>query len=729
MTDLPGLLTIRQDTSHKGVVSLLRGHTGHVNVVQFFPTTRDQPNIILSGSTDSTIRIWRSLSWSSTSFEAAESLTSHKGSINCLAVCKGSNLITSGSADTTIKIWQLILDVNEVRVNLLQTIAASPRLFPLALAIHALDESGAHVLAIAGTRSIVQIYASSSDAHFSSQAALTGHADWVRSLAITKESTSKTSDLLLASASQDKYIRLWRIAIRKTAHATKEENMVIELEQRLSNKVHNLNTADKLYNVTFEALLLGHDDWIYTLAWQLNAKGIKLVSASADSSIVTWQPEESSGLWVCTTRLGEISALKGSTTATGGTGGFWIGLISPTGNSLVSLGKTGSWRLWNYEEAQDRWVQGIGISGHTKSVTDIAWAKDGSYLLSTGLDQTTRMHAAWEHGSERTWHEMARPQIHGYDLNCIDSIAQMQFISGADEKLLRVFSAPRATAEILQSLCNIHITTTNILPEAANLPMLGLSNKAVEEEGYLKLDHDANEESQLGNEIANLMREVDQLANLQRPPHEDQLIRHTLWPETEKLYGHGHEISAVAASHDSTLVATSCRASALEYAVIRLYSTSDWREVKPPLKAHALTVTALCFSEDDQYLLSAGRDRQWTIFGKDSERSHQYKTTHTNARAHSRMILDACWAPSRVGRVFATAGRDKSIKLWTFEPANVECLITLVLTTPVTAIHVAPQLSEDHLMIASGTEAGEVLLYFLQPVGWTVKHSSNLTSQ
>ena len=434
-----------------------------------------------------------------------------------------------------------------------------------------------------------------------------------------------------------------------------------------------------------------------------------------------WESDPSSGVWVCTTRIGEISAQKGSTTATGSTGGFYIGLWSPDGEKLVSLGRTGSWRLWKYDRDQDRWLQGVGISGHTKSVTDVAWSKDGSYLLSTGSDQTTRLHAAWKRGNNSSWHEMARPQIHGYNLNCIDSVSQTEFISGADEKLLRVFDEPRATADLLNTLCDIHTNVEHNLPDAANIPVLGLSNKAIESTAGEELSTNEHGDAEIPTSKVH-----GQTLNVDRPPLEDQLARHTLWPEREKLYGHGHEISALASSHDGTVVATSCRASSLDHAVVRLYTTKDWREVRPLLTAHSLTVTALCFSSDDRYLISVGRDRQWAIFERDSVRPEVYLLKQSNPRGHSRMILDACWAPLEAGRVFATAGRDKTVKIWSISAMVTECTITLTAASSVTAVDISSRLLQNNMVIAIGTEAGSITVHVLQVRNWTAKQTFEL---
>ena len=692
-----------------------------MNAIKFLPTQTAISQTILSGSVDKTIRIWQAKTRLPTGFDLVATLEGHESSINCLAIFQGTNLFASGSADATIRIWRIESLGEGITVDRVQTIETKPRFFPLALALHSLSVGKDLVLAATGTEHIVQVYVASKNGEFCHQASLPGHEGWIRSLAITRERGSADSDLLLASASQDKYIRLWRITHRQPKSNFTNHSAFEGLDNLLSNKAHKLETAQGSYSISFESLLLGHEDWIYTISWRLDKERLQLLSASADNSLAIWESEQRSGLWVCTTRLGEMSGQKGSTTATGSTGGFYIGLWSPDGEKLVSLGRTGCWRLWNYNGNQHRWLQGGGICGHTKSVANVAWSKDGSYLLSTGSDQTTRLHAEWKRESRSSWHEMARPQIHGYDLNCIDSIGQMQFVSGADEKLLRVFHEPRATADVLETLSGIHAIAEQKLPIAANVPVLGLSNKVIEGAADAELHHDGHQHGEVQNSTPH-----GQTFDVDRPPLEDQLARHTLWPEREKLYGHGYEISAVASSHDGSVVATACRASSLDHAVIRLYTTKDWREVQPSLTAHSLTVTGLCFSNDDRYLVSVGRDRQWAVFERDDYRPERYLLKHSNPKGHSRMILDACWAPLEAGRVFATAGRDKLVKIWSISAMDTECTAIIAAAASVTTVDICSRLLQNNMVIAVGTETGNITLHILQSPAWTVKQTFEL---
>jgi elongator complex protein 2 len=90
------------------------------------------------------------------------------------------------------------------------------------------------------------------------------------------------------------------------------------------------------------------------------------------------------------------------------------------------------------------------------------------------LDQTTRMFGEWRRDGMVSWHELARPQIHGYDLNAISTLAEWKFVSGADEKVIRVFQTSKATADLVNRLAN-NPTNTNVLPAYHLLTNIGSS--------------------------------------------------------------------------------------------------------------------------------------------------------------------------------------------------------------------------------------------------------------
>jgi elongator complex protein 2 len=685
----------------------LNGHTKPVNAVKFFPTQSSDTSILLSGSADNSLRLWRARRHQPFVFEYLKVASEHSGPLTRIATLPGSDVFATGASDGSVKIWKLVHDVDfaSVDLELLQTITLSPKYFPLNLALAKLDDQSI-ILAVAGTRSTIQIFVSR-DTQFQLSATLTGHEGWIRALAFTRETADEPSDLLLASASQDKYIRLWRIHRGDelpAASSALNDPTLGALSKSLSNKAHWIESPASKYSVTFEALLLGHEDWIYTASWRHREGKLQLLSTSEDNSLAIWESDPSSGVWVCITRLGEISAQKGSTSATGSAGGLWIGLWSPDGNSVVSLGRTGSWRKWTYSTTSDMWAQQVAITGHVREVKGVSWSRDGSYFVTTGSDQTTRLHAQWKRGEfPASWHEFSRPQIHGYDLNCIDAVSDSQFISGADEKLLRVFDEPKGVAEMLKKLCDIQNTGSADLPDAANIPVLGLSNKAIQAVGDDEPVGNDDEDERDAVDPASVIRKST--LDFSHPPFEDHLARHLLWPETEKLYGHGYEISAVAVSRDGSLVATACRASSIDHAVIRLYDTKEWLEVKPPLKAHSLTVTALQFSPDDKYLLSVGRDRQWVIWER-TEPS-QYVLKYANPKGHSRMILGAAWTPLEQA-TFMTAGRDKSVKVWQITDTDVQLKGSVAAGGAVTAVSSSSQLHQGSFLFAFGTESGEV---------------------
>lgn len=61
------------------------------------------------------------------------------------------------------------------------------------------------------------------------------------------------------------------------------------------------------------------------------------------------------------------------------------------------------------------------------------------------------------------------------------------------------------------------------------------------------------------------------------PPHEDYLVKHTLWPEMNKLYGHPHEIQYLARNNQNNLLASCCSALNKQAASIIIWESKEWK--------------------------------------------------------------------------------------------------------------------------------------------------------
>jgi elongator complex protein 2 len=89
-----------------------------------------------------------------------------------------------------------------------------------------------------------------------------------------------------------------------------------------------------------------------------------------------------------------------------------------------------------------------------------------SYVICTSLDQTTRIHGPTpDSHDDRTavsWHEIGRPQVHGYDLVDAVFLDVLKFVSIADEKVARVFEAPRSFVDMVRALGTAQLPTDEV---------------------------------------------------------------------------------------------------------------------------------------------------------------------------------------------------------------------------------------------------------------------------
>ncbi|XP_023297424.2 probable elongator complex protein 2 [Lucilia cuprina] len=636
-------------------------HTKRVNTVRWLKSQQqDKEMYCLSGSDDKLAILWNVENLDEIkSYE----LKGHESGVNAVDGLQRSNgewLLATAAADSTIKLWYF--GSNDVEPICKQTLHLNTG-FCFTLRLTLLPKSEQILLAFTADDESVALWAEdiaqlvSDEFNFQPVHKLLGHEDWVRGLDFVREG----DDLLLASSSQDNFIRLWRIAPRTAEQVLNNKVDIFNLldeatgEIRVEEKILQLS-GDSWYAISLESVLYGHDNWVYGVNWyKSNEQTLSILSASIDKTLIIWQPSEESGIWMEKVRLGEVG---------GNSLGFFGGKFSSDGKSVLGHSYQGGFHIWKQSEDNEAlWLPQVNVGGHFGEVRDLAWEPQGEYVMSVSADQTTRIHSPWRHDAE-TWHELARPQVHGYDMQALALLSRYKFASGAEEKIVRTFQASANFIENFRRITKVEEDKEGdqlleSLPKGASVPSLGLSNKAV-----YTLENPANEERHVKDEYPeNYFIPI----TLNAPPQEETLMQNTLWPEVQKLYGHGYEIYALASSPDATLLASSCKSSNAEHAQIILWNTATWKQIQK-LSGHQLTVTQMSFSPNGEYLLSVSRDRRWSLFKrqpleKDKVASFALTacTDKTNG-VHTRIIWSCDW--SHDSKYFVTSSREGKVVIW-----------------------------------------------------------------
>ncbi|KAI8435390.1 hypothetical protein MSG28_003708 [Choristoneura fumiferana] len=423
----------------------------------------------------------------------------------------------------------------------------------------------------------------------------------------------------------------------------------------------------------------------------------RLLSSSLDKTLIVWEPEGGSaqGAWTERVRVGEV----------GGSGlGFYGSRFGPRGGAILGHGYNGSFHIWELDKETAQWAPRVVAGGHYGRVEDAAWAPGAAHLVSVAADQTTRLHAPWHRPDGSTeWHELARPQVHGYDMAAVALVSARVLASAAEEKVVRVFAAPANFDANYANIVGAPLPGRSEGAEGASVPSLGLSNKAV------FADEDDND----GYFVP---------VNLTEPPTEETLMQHTLWPEQQKLYGHGYEVFALAAAPDGSLLASACKATTREHAAILLWETSTWHQIQK-LPCHQLTITQLAFSPDSRHLLSVSRDRSWYLHTRSGDQFQLAANTDKTNGVHTRIIWCCAWASD--SGVFGTGSREGKVCIWSkAEPSSSSLGDYALLGTPlelpkdsVTALAFAP-LTDS--VVAVGLDSGRIGFYSFDVQRWTL---------
>eukprot|EP01034_Spumella_vulgaris_P028955 gene28953-35916_t len=509
------------------------------------------------------------------------------------------------------------------------------------------------------------------------------------------------------------------------------------------------------YAVFLDALLVGHEDWVTSLHWMsVPNSPLRLFSTSMDRNMVIWAADETAGgIWLPSVRVGDIGGALGGSVG-GNLLGFIGGCMSSDGSSIVGVGYGGSFHLWsknkktrqiglhvedleekveNEEEEEDeRWFPIPFLGGHFGSVNDIAWwaendtKTEGRYLITASSDQTCRLYAPLKTlntfadnlttspsigtHSMPVWKEVSRPQIHGYDLNCVAlAPASHVIFTGGEEKLIRVFDAPGIVLQGLKELCDIdsHVDADSHAEGRvvqAYIPELGLSNKAME----------TMSSQEKREQEARCVSSIDWRFH----PLEGQLADHTLWPEVKKLFGHNNDVMCMHISGDGKWLASANKARDTKTAQILLWDAQG-RDLIARLAGHESTVVTVKFSPDNKYLASSGKDRALCLY-QHNPSGKTFNHVVYKKNAHKRIVWGVSWTPD--SSKLLTVSRDGFCKVWVVnttttssedyqEVLDLECIHTFspFEGTAVTALDIrVPEDGSDGWLVAFGAENGDL---------------------
>jgi elongator complex protein 2 len=499
------------DLNSKTVVGTLRGCTGCITSISHCQV--DDTVALVVACDDGSVKMCYHrgagslLDWSP--FQALEGLVASASALHCI-VLDNNILVSAADSKGSVVAW-LCEPSNSTSKVIAQFKLPSAQMSKTVHFAELPSVGGARNIAlfVGSVDARVHIYvatkesigaASSADwdraakaAVFTSAGAVPGHEEWVTCLSSL---ATDSKGMYLASGSQDSKIRVWNIkamsasAVSSAAAALAAvdlsaeldvENEAVEGEVIVESNEDETESEARLlfsaggvqYAVLLESLLVGHEDWVTSVQWMPSGTSstpegaieYRLFSTSMDRNMVIWSPDASAGgVWVPKVRMGDIGGALGGMIG-GNLLGFVGGATSPRGDALIGVGYGGSFHLWEQQQSGEeagRWAPVPLSSGHFASVNDLCWSDDlrGDYLTTVSADQTCRIFAPLQRaaGGSLLWKEISRPQIHGYDLNCVVQAPRRgahTLYTAGEEKLIRVFDAPNSVLRGLEKLCGI----------------------------------------------------------------------------------------------------------------------------------------------------------------------------------------------------------------------------------------------------------------------------------
>lgn len=138
---------------------------------------------------------------------------------------------------------------------------------------------------------------------------------------------------------------------------------------------------------------------------------------------------------------------------------FFSAMFIENFQSIMAYTYNGALYLWRYCGESKQYKSEPVVHGHFGAVSDLDWDHSKKFIVTCSHDQTARIFTEW--ANNHTWHEVSRPQIHGYDINSLSCLTRnlstdenlvCDLVSGAAEKIVRKFTPPYNLVKFLKEL-------------------------------------------------------------------------------------------------------------------------------------------------------------------------------------------------------------------------------------------------------------------------------------
>lgn len=572
---------------------------------------------------------------------------------------------------------------------------------------------------------------------------LVGHSDWVRSVHWgARDSTDDKGAFLLVSGGQDSRIRVWVVTPTPPGAASPDPHRAATAIAGADMSLLSASAVDLAVpdiapalftrqsaqswgcTAVLDSVISGHEDWITCVRWwpcPSQSASQRIISVSADKSCVLWDGVVGKGEapWQPSVRVGGIS---GRATGIAGCA------VSSDGTSLVTHGHAGDIHLWRLDQADptaSTWDPVPVPCGHSAAINDMQWDQEGAYLLSASSDKTVR---AWSHVkpsaevAARSLHEIGRPLVHGHEVRAIcqprGAVPDHTLVVASAEKVLRAFNATQAFLAHLRGSAgeatkpeDAWLSPGLPRPYGALVPELGLSVLATggpadgsspapaptvdDVEARLAVEQELKDAALQGRAVPAHAASSTPQATRHAPeatftiperqtyglPTVDELMSEGQWVESRKLYAHGNDVVAVAASPCGRTIVSTCEARSYEHAQVQVWDSASW---SPQCRVgeHTGTVAKLCFSPCGRLLAAVSKDRHVSLFAHDPNASGSGRLTQLARFAgHKRAVTAVAWK-AVAGLRLVTGCRGGKVKTWLIEglpedpaaPLNLEVL-------------------------------------------------------